>query len=202
MPSMRKTWMGGLLVALVALLAGCSGGGTRSPAARSVVSTPAAPSQAASPAPTTAPLSLQGKFSLSPAHGPWDTSVTASATGLLANTKYDIVWTTVTGSWKLANQNTEYQGRQYAPTEKPLTSATTDGQGSFQTTFVVPEEFGFQHDVLVKQAEKIVNKSGFDVDMQVSISPTSGPVGTPITIEAKGIGWRQMENSWLVSYDN
>jgi hypothetical protein len=38
--------------------------------------------------------------------------------------------------------------------------------------------------------------------MTVEVSPKSGPVGTPITIEVKGIGWRQLHNSWLLLYDN
>jgi hypothetical protein len=38
--------------------------------------------------------------------------------------------------------------------------------------------------------------------MTVEISPKSGPVGTPITVEAKGIGWRPLVNSWDLLYDN
>ena len=30
----------------------------------------------------------------------------------------------------------------------------------------------------------------------------SGPVGTPITVEVNGIGWRPLENSWTLLYDN
>jgi len=36
----------------------------------------------------------------------------------------------------------------------------------------------------------------------VEISPKSGPVGTPITVEVKGIGWRSLVNSWDLLYDN
>ena len=43
---------------------------------------------------------------------------------------------------------------------------------------------------------------GFSIDMTVTISPESGPVGTPITVEVKGIGWRQLFNSWVLLYDN
>ena len=38
--------------------------------------------------------------------------------------------------------------------------------------------------------------------MTVTISPESGPVGTPITVDVKGIGWRQLFNSWVLLYDN
>lgn len=38
--------------------------------------------------------------------------------------------------------------------------------------------------------------------MSVTASPTSGPVGAPITVAVKGIGWRPLENSWMLLYDN
>ncbi len=83
-----------------------------------------------------------------------------------------------------------------------LTKVKSDASGSFQATFVVPGGFGFEHDVIVKNGNVIQNKSNFNVDMQVSFSPSSGPVGTPINIDAQGIGWRSLENSWTVIYDN
>ena len=38
--------------------------------------------------------------------------------------------------------------------------------------------------------------------MTVKITPKSGPVGTPITVNVKGIGWRSLFNSWDLLYDN
>src|SRR5258706_5843821 len=29
-----------------------------------------------------------------------------------------------------------------------------------------------------------------------------GPIGTPIAIEVQGIGWRELEGSWVLLYDN
>lgn len=201
------------LIALAAatglIVAGCTNSGATgaAPETKTGADTakPAASAAAASPAKSEAPLEITGKFALAPNHGGWGTKVTATASGLKAQTSYDVIWTTVNGSWQLSADKTEYKGRVYTPAQKVLTKATTDTAGGFVTTFAVPEnDFGFQHDVLVKATgeEIIRNKSGFDVDLQVSISPRSGPAGTPITIEARGIGWRQLENSWLVSYDN
>ena len=95
-----------------------------------------------------------------------------------------------------------YNGRDFTDVMQSLAKVKTDASGSFQTTFTVPSGFGFGHDVLVEKQNEIQNKSNFDVDMQVSISPSSGPVGTPINIDAQGIGWRPLENSWEVIYDN
>ena len=30
----------------------------------------------------------------------------------------------------------------------------------------------------------------------------SGPLGTPISFVMKGVGWRELENSWTLTYDN
>lgn len=165
----------------------------------------AKPSASAAAAPSEAPLKITGTFGLAPTHGGWGTSVTATASGLTAQSAYDVIWTTVDGAWALSADKTEYKGRTYTPAQKVLKSVTTDTAGGFVTTFQIPDhDFGFQHDVLVRASgEQVIrNKAGFDVDLQVTITPKSGPPGTPITIEAKGIGWRQLENSWLVSYDN
>ena len=36
----------------------------------------------------------------------------------------------------------------------------------------------------------------------VSISPASGPVGTPVTIHLKGVGWTEYDNIYVATYDN
>jgi hypothetical protein len=158
---------------------------------------------AAQPTASPAPLKLEGKFSTTPTHGPLGSPFTATATGMSPNTDYTVVWTTVVGSWKLANDDTQFMGRQFKPAEQVLARTKTDAQGNFQLSSAVPDEdFGFQHDIQVKRGDEIHNKAGFDVDTQASISPKSGPPGTPITIDISGIGWRSLEASWRLSYDN
>jgi len=36
----------------------------------------------------------------------------------------------------------------------------------------------------------------------VTISPTSGPAGTPVTIHLKGVGWTDVDNIYVATYDN
>ncbi len=165
---------------------------------------PAANAASASPAATTAPMEITGKFAIAPMHGPWGTSVTASASGLKPQTRYDVVWTTVNGAWKLSDDRASYLGRTYNPAEIPLKTVTTDAAGVFSFPFTVPaKDYGFQHSILVRDEGRIIrNKAGFDVDLDISISPSSGPVGTPITIEARGVGWRDFQGAWMAAYDN
>ena len=32
--------------------------------------------------------------------------------------------------------------------------------------------------------------------------PTEGPVGTPIEVRVKGLGWRTLDSTWVVNWDN
>ena len=36
----------------------------------------------------------------------------------------------------------------------------------------------------------------------VSITPMSGPAGTPVTIHLKGVGWTEYDNIYVATYDN
>jgi hypothetical protein len=146
-----------------------------------------------------------GRFSLSPTTGPPGTVVTASGSGLPADTHLEVVWNTFEGSWLLAGEfDDEFHGREFSRVPVSIASARTDAGGDFATTFTVPEGWGFDHDVtLVETGSAVIrNQANFSVDMQVTISPTSGPPGTPITIDARGIGHRYMFNSWVLVYDN
>ena len=78
----------------------------------------------------------------------------------------------------------------------------TNGAGRLAAAFTVPDDFGFLHDVVLQRGERLFIQAGFSVDMAVSLWPASGPVGTPITVKVRGIGWRPLENSWTLLYDN
>lgn len=144
-----------------------------------------------------------GKLELSPDHGPAGTVVTATGTGLPTNATMDLVWHTVRGSWVLKGSNREeYHGRRFDLEVVPLTRVTTDARGQFRAQFRVRKDYGWHHDVMLMQDQVIRNKAAFKLDMQMRVAPTRGPVGTPITIVAEGIGWQNLENSWMVLYDN
>ncbi len=142
-----------------------------------------------------------GQFSLNPSKGNPGTVVQAIGSGLEPDSKLDIVWQGFQGSWQ-TNSAGEFHGRGFQDKLVPEATVTTDTYGEFDTTFKVPEGFGFIHDVLVMKDNVVLNKAAFEVNMQASLSPSSGPVGTPITIDLNGVGWRPLENSWMVLYDN
>jgi hypothetical protein len=169
-------------------------------ATKTVTSTPTA----TTPPPTTNavnwPMDIIGKFTVSPAKAPIGASVTASGTGFKAGTSYDLMWQDVVGSWKVSNG--EFYGREFIENWIKLGTINTDAQGAFSISFTIPEGFGFTHDLVVLESGVVRNKLGFKVLMQVTLSPAQGVVGSPITIDVKGMGWRDYENGWHVHYDN
>ncbi|HEY8731570.1 MAG TPA: hypothetical protein VIN69_06280 [Candidatus Limnocylindria bacterium] len=207
----RHEHLTGLAMALAAtvLVAACTTSTAVTPSASIAQPRSSTPVAGASAAQTAAPIAAQqpmevtGTFALAPARGPWDTGVTASATGLKPGTKYDLVWTTGKVQWKLSDDRSKYLGRTATAVQQILQSPVTDPNGAFTATFNVPHGFGYAHDVMVVDAQRVIrNKSLFDVDMVTTISPTSGPVGTPITVEVKGIGWQSYQNSFQLDWDN
>jgi hypothetical protein len=160
----------------------------------------AAGAQFAREAPLATAHGFVGRMTVSPEHGRAGTPVRVAAEGLPADAEFQLVWRTVKGSWKVAGG--KYRGREYRPAAFAIATVGTDAAGRLAARFTVPEDFGFVHDVVLQQGEREFTQAGFSVDMAVSLSPTSGPVGTPITVKVRGIGWRPLENSWMLLYDN
>ena len=141
-----------------------------------------------------------GRLSVSPEHGPPGTPLAVIAEGLPAEQEFQLVWRTVNGAWKVTDA--EYHGRDYNPVAYEIAKVKTDRAGRLSATFITPEDFGFMHDIMLQQGGRLFTQVGFAIDMTVEISPKSGPVGTPIAVEVKGIGWRPLFNSWDLLYDN
>ncbi|HVB17178.1 MAG TPA: hypothetical protein VNF04_11625 [Stellaceae bacterium] len=141
-----------------------------------------------------------GTLSVVPAHAPEGTPIAVTASGLPPDESFDLVWRTVTGSWKAADG--EYHGRNYQPVGYRVATVRSDAGGKLAARFIAPEDFGFGHDIVLQQGAREFTQAGFSLDMTVKMSPQSGPPGTPVTLDIKGIGWRQLENSWMLVYDN
>src|SRR4029077_9439082 len=129
-----------------------------------------------------------GRLIVAPEHGPPGLPATVTAEGLPAGEEFQLVWRTVDGVWKVTNA--EYHGREYRAVAYEIAKAKTDQAGRLSAKFLVPEDFGFTHDIVLQQGGRLFTQTGFSIDMTVEISPKSGPVGTPRTVEAKGVSTR------------
>jgi hypothetical protein len=169
-------------------------------AAGAAVPASALPSAAAA-APS--PVDYVGKVTLAPVQGPAGTRVTMAGSKFDPNAELTVTWQSVRGSWILKGEaNEEFHGRQFEPVATLLGQVTTDAIGSFEASFVAPVDYGFYHDVTVEQDGALRNKAAFRLDPTVTVEPRSGPPGTQLTIRMEGAGWANLENSWLVTYDN
>jgi len=141
-----------------------------------------------------------GRITVEPAHGPVGTPVTISGEGFPAGQALDIVWATVTGQWNVTTA--EYFGREFKPAAYRIARVTSDAAGHIAASFVVPDDFGFLHDIRVQQGARLLTQDVFNVDMTVKLLADNVPVGTPLPVEIDGIGWRELEDSWVLLYDN
>jgi hypothetical protein len=141
-----------------------------------------------------------GKLSIEPKHAAIGQQATISGENFPAGKPVTLIWRTVKGSWKA--DNGEYKGRDYKPVGYRIGEATPDSSGRLSLAFTVPEDFGFVHDIVAQSGTRLLTQTAFSVDMTAKLSPESGPPGTPITVDIKGIGWRELENSWMLMYDN
>jgi hypothetical protein len=145
--------------------------------------------------------SYVGALDILPDHGKVGTPFTIKADKLPPNQEFQLVWRTVNGKWNVTDGG-EYKGRAFTPVDYQMGKVKSDANGRFSATFTTPDDFGFQHDIVLQQGSRLMTQVGYSIDMTVDISPKSGPIGTPITVLVKGIGWRSLYNSWDVIYDN
>jgi hypothetical protein len=127
--------------------------------------------------------------------------VRAVANGLPAGKTVDLEWDTVSGGWVIENYY-YFRGRKYTKTSLSLGKFLVNASGRLEATFDIPEDYGGVHDILAKIDGKVVAQNGVEVTQSFEMSPASGPVGTPIEVRVKGLGWRTMENTWVVNWDN
>jgi hypothetical protein len=162
--------------------------------------------QKAGSSPSSAPdmkTNYVGHLETTPARGRIGSSVQVEGTGFDPNVELVVAWQAFHGSWKVDNSTPEnFKGRQFSEELVPLAKARTDADGAFTASITVPDGFGFSHDIRVLQGDVVRNQTSFYVEMHVTITPASGPVGMPIVIDAEGIGVGPLHSSWLLTYDN
>jgi hypothetical protein len=142
-----------------------------------------------------------GHLKVTPSNGPAGTPVTVTGEGFPAGQELQLVWRTVKGHWKVTIA--EYYGREFTPAAYRISTVKSDKDGRIEARFVAPEDFGFLHDIVVEQGNRLLTQTAFNLDMTAKIvGATSGPIGTPVAVEVQGIGWRELEGSWVLLYDN
>ncbi len=127
--------------------------------------------------------------------------VRVAAEGLPAGGTVELIWSTVAGGWVIQDYY-YFRGRKYSETTLSLGKFPVSASGRLDATFEIPEDYGGVHDVIATMDGKVVAQNGIEVTQSFEMSPASGPIGTLIELRVKGLGWRPMENTWVVDWDN
>ncbi|HRP46411.1 MAG TPA: hypothetical protein PLT07_02570 [Trueperaceae bacterium] len=142
----------------------------------------------------------EGVLTFSPNSGPVGTAVAATASGLPANATLDFVWATADARWLV--EDGHFYGQDADAAQAVLLSVVTDKDGKASFTFTVPTDFGYVHNTTLVQGEEVVARQGFTLTPALTLSPTSGPLGTPITVTVTGLGFNFYQSGWHLMYDN
>lgn len=126
--------------------------------------------------------------------------VRAIGKGLPATTPVRLVWSRGAPEWQV--KDGKFYGIKVGEKPTAIATGTTDARGNVTIPFTVPADFGYIHTVTLDAAGKTLARQGFTVIPSLRISPTSGPVGTPITVTFSGVGYRLYESVWHLLYDN
>ena len=87
--------------------------------------------------------------------------------------------------------------------EKLLVELVVGPDGRLDAPLQIPEDLGGMHTLTIRTGGKTLARAFFAIETSVvSISPTSGPPGTPVTIHLKGVGWTDFDNIYVATYDN
>ena len=147
------------------------------------------------PVPETELKIANAKVALSPTQGPVATRAALRGEGFAAGKPLQLVWQTYVGS--------RVSGDGYGPSERPLGTVAVSGDGRIDSSVTIPDDLGGLHGIELRDGDQMVARVFFVVETSiVSISPRSGPVGTPVTIHLKGVGWTEYDNIYVATYDN
>ena len=123
------------------------------------------------------------------------------AADLPAGKTAELQWGTVSGGWVVEDYY-HFKGKKYTETTMSLGKFNVDSSGRLDASFAIPEDYGGVHEVTALIDGTPVAQNGIDVTQSFEMNPASGPVGTPIELKVKGLGWRTMESTWVVNWDN
>ncbi|MEI6648487.1 MAG: hypothetical protein WCO08_02475 [Actinomycetes bacterium] len=143
-------------------------------------------------------------LNVTPNQGVIGDPIVVSGKGLPANTALNLTWSTADGTWltDLQPNTVNYMGIQYTKYSVNIATVTTDASGAFSYATTAPEDFGGVHDIFAVSNNVALAHGGFQQNRTFSISPTSGPIGTPITVTYTGMGASLYTGGAAVHWDN
>lgn len=139
-----------------------------------------------------------------PNQGVVGTPFTLTGSGAPANTDVTLTWSTADGAWYVdAQPNTaNYRGLKYFKYPVKMVTVKSDASGNYTYTTKAPQDWGGPHDIYALVDGKAIAKGGFQTNTSFTISPKSGPIGTPINIHYTGLGMTLYTGGLAILWDN
>jgi hypothetical protein len=177
------------------------------PAGTTVLTAPSEPGTPALPGPVAAPAqpsANMGILSVTPDQGVAGTPVTVSGSKLVPGSQVALTWSTASATWMVQAEpdTVNYLGRANNEFAVDVASATVGADGRFRVALKAPQDFGGVHDIYAVTSGQEVAHGGFLLMRTVTVTPRSGPVGTPITITYSGLGPSLYTGGASLLYDN
>jgi hypothetical protein len=159
------------------------------------------------PGPIANPAKLANKMgvlTVSPEEGVIGTEIAISGNGLPPNANVELTWSTAKVTWLVgaAADTVNYLGTQTTDLAVVLATVTTNASGALSTQIKAPDDFGGIHNIYAVVKGSEIAHGGFVTSRTVSITPTSGPIGTPITVTYSGLGASEYTGGASLLYDN
>ncbi len=146
------------------------------------------------PVPKTEMFVAGARLGLTPTQGPVATRAVVRGEGFRSGARLAIVWQTWAGS-----RVTEAG---FAPLEQEIGTIAVASDGRINMPVTIPGDVGGVHALALKDADTTVARAYFAIETSiVEMTPPSGPVGTPVQIHLKGVGWTEYDNIYIATYD-
>lgn len=144
----------------------------------------------------------QPSITLSPDQGIAGAKITVFGSAFRAGEKISLLWETVEGTVTVIS-GYMYGGHEFRNRTLLLNEVVADSTGSIITSILIPYDYGGYHQLIAEGSEGSSASFTFFMAPSLSMTPSSGQVGTKITFTGNGFGWTYgLDDAWQVNYDN
>jgi len=143
-------------------------------------------------------------MTVTPAQGIVGDPIEIAGKTLTPNSTYTLNWSTSDASWvaEIQPNTVNYMGTSYANYYVDMATVTTDANGAFSYKTKIPSDWGGVHDIYLVRDGVGAGHGGIQVARGFTMTPKSGPVGTPITVTYTGLGPKLYAAGSALIYDN
>src|SRR6185436_1159712 len=132
---------------------------------------------------------------LTPSTGPILSKTVLRANGLPVNADVGLFFVTARGN-RMGPSGWNLQSI-------PLANALTKNDGTLSTTIEIPEDLGGWHSIKLIDRDQVLMEVPYYIEQRLAaIAPKRVKVGETFTIQIKGGGWTELDNTVAVTYDN